>query len=165
MQKTPGPLPAERVFFDCRRRCLAYPLHTGPAGLYIARPSEARKCPWGATAAKRRLLARRKGSLGAERIRRWGGAGMGGWAATIPPARHPPCHLPLHKGERAERCQRQEKRGERVAAVEKIEEKRKPEDFFRAPQQEALGRCRASATMDIAFEDKRRRACCRAQRI
>ena len=28
-----------------------------------------------------------------------------------------------------------------------------------------LGRCRASATMDIAFEDKRRRACCRAQRI
>ena len=39
------------------------------------------------------------------------------------------CQLP-YKGERAERCQWQEKRGERVAAVEKIEEKRKPEDFF-----------------------------------
>ena len=26
------------------------------------------------------------------------GAGMGDCAATIPPARHPPCHLPLHKG-------------------------------------------------------------------
>ena len=34
------------------------------------------------------------------------------------------------EGERAERCQWQKKRGERVAAVEKIEEKRKPEDFF-----------------------------------
>ena len=33
-------------------------------------------------------------------------------------------------GERGERCRWQMKRAERVAAVEKIEEKRKPEDFF-----------------------------------
>ena len=33
-------------------------------------------------------------------------------------------------GERCERCRRQMKRAERVAAVEKIEGKRKPEDFF-----------------------------------
>ena len=41
-------------------------------------------------------------------------------------------------GERAERCQWQEKRGERVAAVEKIEEKRKPEDFFGHRNRRAL---------------------------
>ena len=33
-------------------------------------------------------------------------------------------------GERSERCLWQIQRGERVAAVEKIEEKRKPDDFF-----------------------------------
>ena len=33
-------------------------------------------------------------------------------------------------GERCERCRRQKKRAERVAAVEKIEGKRKPENFF-----------------------------------
>ena len=33
-------------------------------------------------------------------------------------------------GERAERCQWQIQRGEGVAAVEKIEVKREPEDFF-----------------------------------
>ena len=33
-------------------------------------------------------------------------------------------------GERYERCLWQMKRAERVAAVEKIEEKRKPDDFF-----------------------------------
>ena len=37
------------------------------------------------------------------------------------------CNAP---GERAERCQWQIQQGERVAAVEKIEGKRKPEDFF-----------------------------------
>ena len=43
------------------------------------------------------------------------------------------------RGERAERCQWQKKRGERVAAVEKIEEKRKPEDFFGHRNRRALG--------------------------
>ena len=33
-------------------------------------------------------------------------------------------------GERPERCQWQKKGGERVAVVDKIEEKRKPEDFI-----------------------------------
>ena len=33
-------------------------------------------------------------------------------------------------GERAERCRWQIQRGEGVAAVEKIEDKREPEDFF-----------------------------------
>ena len=33
-------------------------------------------------------------------------------------------------GKRGERCRRQMQRPERSAAVEKIEEKRKPEDFF-----------------------------------
>ena len=48
------------------------------------------------------------------------------------------CQLP-YKGERAERCQWQKKRGERVAAVEKIEEKRKPEDFFGHRNRKARG--------------------------
>ena len=120
----------------------------------------------------------------------------GGWRGDYPSVSF--ADSSPDKGERAERCQWQEKRGERVAAVEKIEEKRKPEDFFGhrnrralgaevdgevfallrsdpssvcpsgqtpSPRGEGLGRCRASATMDIAFEDKRRRACCRAQRI
>ncbi len=34
------------------------------------------------------------------------------------------------RGERGERCRGQEKRPERVAAVDKIEDKRKPEDFI-----------------------------------
>ena len=46
-----------------------------------------------------------------------------GWRFA-PKAQAPPL------GERTERCRWQKKRGERVAAVEKIEEKRKPEDFF-----------------------------------
>ena len=33
-------------------------------------------------------------------------------------------------GERTERCLWQEERGERVAAVDKIEDKRKPDDFI-----------------------------------
>ena len=42
-------------------------------------------------------------------------------------------------GERCERCRWQMKRAERVAAVEKIEEKRKPEDFFGHRNRRALG--------------------------
>ena len=38
--------------------------------------------------------------------------------------------LDAGKGERCERRQWRKKRAERVAAVEKIEEKRKPDDFF-----------------------------------
>ena len=38
--------------------------------------------------------------------------------------------LPIFPEERADRCQRQKKGGERVAAVEKIEDQRKPDDFF-----------------------------------
>ena len=38
--------------------------------------------------------------------------------------------MELSGGERTERCQWQIKRGERVAAVDKIEEMRKPEDFI-----------------------------------
>ena len=58
-----------------------------------------------------------------------GGAEVVGEVTTSPSKIKDFCHLP-YKGERAERCQWQKKRGERVAAVEKIEEKRKPEDFF-----------------------------------
>ena len=38
--------------------------------------------------------------------------------------------VPLAQGERAERRRWRMKRGERVAAVEKIEDQRKPDDFF-----------------------------------
>ena len=49
-------------------------------------------------------------------------------------------------GERAERCRWQMKRGERVAAVEKIEEKRKPEDFFGHRKRDRSGNFRKYAT-------------------
>ena len=38
--------------------------------------------------------------------------------------------LPIFPEERTDRCLRQIKGGERVAAVEKIEDQRKPDDFF-----------------------------------
>ena len=38
--------------------------------------------------------------------------------------------LPIFPGEQWERCRRQIKRPERVAAVDKIEDQRKPEDFI-----------------------------------
>ena len=41
-----------------------------------------------------------------------------------------PMAMELSGGERTERCQWQIKRGERVAAVDKIEDQRKPEDFI-----------------------------------
>ena len=71
------------------------------------------------------------------------GAGTGGCAAHLISQKSKIFDSFPSRGERAERCQWQEKRGERVAAVEKIEEKRKPEDFFGHRNRRAKGRCRA----------------------
>ena len=62
------------------------------------------------------------------------------------------------RGERTERCRWQMKRGERVAAVEKIEEKRKPEDFFGHRNRNSQGtggifRLRKMEHCDLGFDD------------
>ena len=43
-------------------------------------------------------------------------------------------------GERSERCQRQMQRAERVAAVDKIEDQHKPEDFIGHRNRDVLGK-------------------------